>query len=358
MAAGDFSAGALCAINVMVEEAFTNENYPLARETKGFAPKVAALIKADSDANTDLENDGKFFKGWGPDKSIPSVTLRFLKTNAVLNDNCTDACTLDGTQAEASSVTLNLNICNTTGIKILESSLKSSSYTKEEVAAKELIARLKLLDQYWNKQALLFLKANQGAVATNGLLTNWTWDGTNKLFSVAAANYTTNLAAEIALMQELNNIGQGYVVDSGFLMLPVMNAQIDGGNCCGTGNAMRADMLDIVADPKGFAAAALTETSYHISSGSIAFVGYNEFTSTPEVIDASNLRETRYSIASPTIPNLFYDVRYQFNCTGARDFSHVWEIRTRGGLMLAPTGTLNPQGGAVKDTGIVALKRV
>lgn len=356
MAAGDFSVAKLCDINVDVEEAFLNDQSPLAREVMGFNPASAVKIKEDSDANTNLSS---FFFTNGIDKTpdVPTIDVTFIKSN-VTSAAFADNCTITGTRTEAAKKQLQLSLGQEVNIAVRDLDFQNSKYTKEQAVAKQLLAALKKLDDWWNTQSITFLKANQGAANTNSLLTNWTWDAVNKKFTVASANYTTRLAAELILFKELNGISDSYILESGNLAINTLNAKIDAGNCCGTGDSLRVDVIDAMRDVQGFAKAGVTEDLYHITAGSIGFVTFNYYDSTPTEINASGMREIRYTIPSPKIPGVSYDVRYAYTCVSGRNFEHVWKIATHGGFVTAPQGDLFPQGGTVKDTGIVAIEKV
>jgi hypothetical protein len=290
------------------------------------------------------------------DKLPPRVRLTWLKSNVLLQ-NCVDSCTISGTEAEDRSITGDLTECQEATITFKESSLKTQKYSEAEVVAKQQIDVLKALDDWWNKKTFAFLKANAGAVSTNGLLADWTWNATDKRFDIASPNYTLKLAARMQLMRELNNISSGYLIDNGELYLAAADAILDSGNSNGSGDNRRVDALGLNYDIQGFSSAALTESLFHVTPGSFAFVGANRYTSTMQVI-GGGVQQTRYTVASPSIPNLFYDVIYKMECSGLNDIVHSWKFMTHGGFVLAPTGDKFPQGGTIKDTGIVAFNKL
>jgi hypothetical protein len=226
----------------------------------------------------------------------------------------------------------------------------------EEVSARGLASALKALDEYWARQVLVKLKAFAGV---NVAPAPWTWAaGTT---SVPAAQYTVGMVANLINQSILNRMDGAYYIDNGGLYVPWLNAQLSAGNLDGKGDAARIAAIKLYFDQWNFGPAGLTEDTFMVAPSAVAMKTKTRNPDVPTLI-AGTVQQTRYTIASPNLPGVKYDVYYTLTCktiNGKANIVHSWRIETNGGIFLNPEGCPVVIGGTTyTPTGVISYSAV
>lgn len=269
-----------------------------------------------------------------------------------LDASCQDVCDFSGTDKPLASKDYTLTNCKSASFSIDENDLLRNNYTLEEYAAKQLMTKMKSLDEFFNIQSLLFLSANAGYNS------NQTMNGTT--VDIAAANYTVDLLVEMAVDARLNRFSNPFVLDSGTLFKEFMKVQLEKGNSDGSGPFNKKNIFDTSFDLFGFAASGITDTSFLVNPGAYAFAHRNYNTPQPMEYVAEGVHQIRYTIPSNNIPGLSYDVYYKKVCSGHRT-KHVWYLEKKWGFLLNPAGCdidVNGDGLTIENrTGILSYTK-
>lgn len=248
-------------------------------------------------------------------------------------DDCDDVCDFDGPEPELDSKVYKMDKCKQLSFSLDENNLLRNKYTLEEAAAKKLLNIKKAMDEYLNRQSLLFLTANAGY---NRNQQGGTWDPNTMI--IDAENYNNNLMVKMAKDSVMNQIKDAFVIDSGELYDAKMLAQLGKDDCCGKGEMAKSGLFNTYFDLFGFPTAPVTDSTFLVSPHAYAIANrvYNP-TSPTEFEASKGLKQIRYTIASDNIPGVQYDVYYQKECSGRR-FKHVWLVQVNWEFLLNPAG--------------------
>jgi hypothetical protein len=111
----------------------------------------------------------------------------------------------------------------------------------------------------------------------------------------------------------------------------------------------------VYTDMFNMAAAGLTTDALMIRRGALAFASRAKYSEQP-IEYGGEVNQTRYSVASPTLAGVRYDVYYTIKCTvvpgGEDEIVHIWRFVARFGLFL------NPEGVETGNTGVLAFNVV
>ncbi len=343
MAAGDFSASALLAIKLKAEQMWTDSR--LSAEYKANSETAKAVLQNQTASFRELEM---------PDKDL-QVVVNFLNPCAIVAEDCVTNCDLTEDELESGAKTYALDLCKKTGFSVDAFKTRTNSYSVEDVSARGLALSLKALDEYWSVQMLQKLKAFAGV---NVAPAPWTYAaGTT---TVPAADYNLSMVANLLNQAVLNKMPSAYYIDNGGLFVPFTNAAFEGGNSDGRGNVARMNALKLYFDQWNFAKAAITEDTFAVAPGAVAMVTRAKNPQAPIVI-GGNVQQTRYSVASPTLDGVRYDVFYTLDCktvAGKDHIMHTWRLETNGGIFLNPEGCPVTIGGTeYTPTGVMSYSK-
>ena len=338
-AAGDFSASVLLEINLKASEMWAD-----GAQRRMEANTVAAqAVKENQTARFEILKDPKKDR---------EVKVTWLKTCGAVDEACDTNCDIQEDEIESDGQEYGFDICRKVGFSIDEEKFRTNNYSPEEAASEALADRLSILDEFWNRQILLKLSDFAGA---NAYPAPWTYAaGTT---TIPSAEYNLKMVAALVKQAKQNKLKNAYYIEDGTLWIPKYNAGIDGANGEGKGDAQRAAILNMYHDLTGFGESGLTENLFAIDKSAIAFETKNRHTAIPRVIN-SKVGQTLYTVASPTIPGVVYDVYYVITCKTVGNethYVHTWRIETRGGIWLNPESCPITVGGSeVTRTGVLS----
>lgn len=266
-----------------------------------------------------------------------TVMVNFINSCGVQVEDCETNCDLTEPELETGSKEYEIDLCKKTGFSVDAEKLRTNTYDVNEVAARGMASSIKALDEWWARQAIAKMKAFSGV---NVAPAPFTYDAVDKSTDVPAASYNVKLVANMLQQALLNKMGTPYFVDNGSLYLDWLNAQLDGGNAEGRGNANRIAQLRMYFDQFNFAGAGIAEDTFMISPGAIAFKTKNRNPDVPYTWGGS-IQQTHYTVPSIALPGVKYDAYYTLRCDtvgGKAHFFHTWRFETNGGIWLNPEG--------------------
>lgn len=344
MAAGDFSPSVLLAIKLKAEQMWTDSR--LSAEYKAHADAAVAVLQNQTARIRQLQD---------PEKEN-SVVVTFIDPCGVTVDDCDSNCDITEPEMASKSKTYDLDTCKKVGFSVDAEKTRTNTYTVEEEAAIGLATRLKALDEWWSQRVLVKLKAFAGV---NVAPDPYTWAASTT--SVPAASYNRTMIGNLINQSILNKMPGAYFIDNGSLFVDFWNAQIDKGNLDGAGDAARIAAIKMYFDQWNFLPAGLTEDTFAVAPGAVAMTTKTRNPDVPTEIGGS-VQQTRYTVASPTLPGVKYDVYYTLKCItvgGKAHIVHSWRIETNGGIFLNPEGCDVVVGGTTyTPTGVLSYTKV
>lgn len=302
--------------------------------------RLAAEYKAYSDtAKAVLRNQTARFSELTTKDKDNTVTVTWVDPCGRVVADCTNSCDITGPEPSTVAQDYALDICKSTSFAINEEVLRTNDYSAIELIAGETTLALKALDEYWSQALLVKLKA----FANVNLFPNG-FSYANGTTTIPAAQYNQQLYAYLVKAGILNKMPDSYMIDSGELFIPLLDAQLNRGNLDGSGGALRAAEISgkLTYDMWNFQKAGLTEDTFEVSPGAVAFKTKSRFDARPVYLDGK-VNQWRYSIPSPSLPGVTYDVISQLTCkpnntTNQEEIVQNFKFITRGGIFLNPKG--------------------
>ena len=359
MAAGDFSPSQLLAIKLKAERMWSDSAM-----NADFIPNAAAAqigIAKQTARFRELDN---------PEKDN-QVVVNWVKACDVEVEDCETNCTLEEPELETTGKTYEYDLCKKVGFSVNREKLRTNTYDRDEVVARGIAKCLKQLDEYWAQTYLAKAKAFS---SVNIAPAPFNFDVAKNHTVVPAAHYGTfgsNSGFQLPTLMNLQMIRNKYnnvfYLDNGRMFVEYQNTLARVGATDGASREAiaRANALDVNFDLFNFAAGGITNvTTLAISRSAIAFKTKNRHSDTP-IFYAGNIQQTRYTINSPTLAGVKYDVFYQIGCKsvdGKEQIFDTWRFETQGGIWLNPeacpvtigAGNPNLAAGSYTPSGITA----
>lgn len=265
------------------------------------------------------------------------VEISFINTCGIVAEDCESNCTIDEPELDTGKEEYAVDTCKKTGFSIDEEKIRTNDYELEELHSAGHAASLKALDEFWAAQVLAKLSAEAGY---NAFPSPYTFNDATMATTVPAAGYSLkDMTANLIIQAQMNNINSPYYIERGLLLPEWINAQLNGGNLDGKGDVARIEMLKMYFDMMNFSKAGVTTADlFMIDASAVALATKTRYTSTP-VVAGGKIQQTRYTVASQTLPNVSYDVIYSLECKtvgGKAHDMHSWRYETNGLIAINP----------------------
>lgn len=295
-----------------------------------------------------------------PDKD-DVVKIMFLNTCDIKAEDCEPNCTIDEPQLSSGAEEYTIDTCKKTGFSIDKELIRTNEYEMEEQFAAGHAQSVKVLDEFWAQHILAQTATNAGY---NAFPDPYTFNPALMRTEVPFADYNLRtLTAELLQHADFNNINSPYFIDNGLLRSQWINAGFDSGNFDGKGDAERLKAWKMYFDLLNFRKSGVTTHDlFMIDRSAVALVTKNRHKDTPEYV-GGKIAQTRYTVPSPTLPGIRYDVYHELTCKTINGKSHdvyAWRYETQG--LYAVNPALCPVTGEDGETyttnGILGYKRM
>jgi hypothetical protein len=275
------------------------------------------------------------------------IDASMIEARQLNEDNAGNNCDLDGVELDAKSKPLALDSFYGTDFKVNEDQLSDKIYGTDEVVATGIMAALRALDE---KVAAVCMAKADSYAGKNLFLGKFTEVAGQT--QVPTASYTPAFFAYLQQAAILNKMRSSYIIDNGSLFQQQVIALSSAGVGENKSAAALLGSLKVYTDMFNMAAAGLTTDNLMIRRGALAFASKAKYNEQP-IEYGGEVNQTRYSVASPGLPGVRYDVYYTIKCTvvpGEEDeIVHIWRFVSRFGLFL------NPEGVETGNTGVLAF---
>lgn len=265
-----------------------------------------------------------------------------LDCDEVVPGPCTNSCDIPaGVTTGSDCKDYNITDCFEKVWALSETSFNNNHVMMVDVMAEHMSQKLKIMDEHLNQKAIAFLQANAGTNAyPNGYAV------TGNCVDIPAASWTADIMAYMKLASYYNKFNTNVIsTGSDRLWGALWAAQANNGTQMG-GNDLakfRSIYGNIVHDGIGFAAAAVPQNTYTWNAGSVALISKNFYTERVKEEIVNGIVTMTYSVASPTIPGVRYDVIHKLECDNSTSspviqWKHSWKMFYHGEFLLNPTG--------------------
>jgi hypothetical protein len=321
-----FTASELQRINLMAEANGTDSR--LQAEYKPYADAALAVLENQTATFTPLLDRNKDNK----------LAVVWLDTCDIEAEDCVPNCAIDGSPVSSKALEYTLDLCKKVDFSVDETELRGNTFDMQTVAGKAQAKALKTLDEWLNTQTLLRLKQYAGI---NVAPSPYIFNAANMTTQVPYLDYQAPKIVTRMLRQAyMNKMGTPYYIDNGALWDAWQDAKFDNGNSEGKGNAARIAALSMYFDLFGFMKAGLQEDTFMVSNGAIAIGTRVTHPDSPKEMLGS-VQQTWYTVNSPTLPGVKYDVFYTYRCDnvgGKAHIVHSWRFEVNAGIWKNPGG--------------------
>lgn len=332
-AAGNFDCGKLLEIKAKVEEIYQGGVID-----KEYVPDVepALAIRENQTATFDVLTN--------PEKDREVKVLWIDDCDDEDPDTCTDQCTIDGEEIGDNCANYVLGECFEKTFKVTEERFRTSMHSKEEVVARAMLKKMKLMDEFWAAKAIAFLNASAGV---NSYAGQYTVSGGTTY--VPAYAWNPDIFGYIDTVLWKNKLNGGKMLSGTLLKQYMWKIGMEVTDPTGQSNQAKMTSFGIPYFDRRIDDILSEQALFLFDPNSVAMVtkarhaAYTE----PRKVDTPNGMQTWYTQNSMNLPGVVYDIAYQEICTGD-DVSHFWKIKTRGDIFLNPLGCSNDRTGVLK----------
>lgn len=333
---GTFDCAKMLEVKAKVVEIFNGEGVIKAEYVPDVEPALAILQNQTANfevlANPEKDREVKVY--WPDDCDDTDPT------------DCTDQCSIDGDEIGDNCANYALTECFEKSFSVTEERFRTSLHSREEVVARAMLKKMKLMDEFWAAKALAFLDASAGVNAFEG---QYTVSG-NATYIPAAA-WNPDVFGYIDTVLWMNKLQGGKMLSGTLLKQYMWKVGMETSNP--TGAAEQAKMtsfgvpyfdrrMDTILGEKALFlfdpnSTALVTKARHAAYG-------------PEgrkVDTADGPGILMMTQDSMNLPGVVYDLYYQEVCAND-DITHKWKLKTRGDLFLNPLGCSNDRTGVLK----------
>lgn len=332
-AAGNFNCGKLLEIKAKVEEIYQGGVID-----KEYVPDVepALAIRENQTATFEVLTN--------PEKDREVKLLWIDDCDDEDPDTCTDQCTIDGEEIGDNCANYMLGECFEKTFKVTEERFRTSMHSKEEVVARAMLKKMKLMDEFWAAKAIAFLNASAGV---NSYAGQYTVSGGTTY--VPAYAWNPDIFGYIDTVLWKNKLNGGKMLSGTLLKQYMWKIGMEVTDPTGQSNQAKMTSFGIPYFDRRIDDILSEQALFLFDPNSVAMVtkarhaAYTE----PRKVDTPNGMQTWYTQNSMNLPGVVYDIAYQELCTGD-DVSHFWKIKTRGDIFLNPLGCSNDRTGVLK----------
>lgn len=328
---GSIDCGTIATVQLMVADRWQN-----AGNKKDYIADVEsakALLENQAGVNlVELKDSGK-------DKKI---SLEWPEKCSITTQNCSDDCTIDGTDVTPVCKEYDVTCLAETSFKVSERVYRTRTMEMQEAMADNMLKHMKAMDEKVAALILAGLDANTGinayAAAPGQVVGDLTY--------IASSQWNEYLFGYLALVARMNKMKSPVVLDGTNLFQLYWNKQREAANADGKGSWNKLTSIgQPYFDPENFIGDFLGKT-YIFDNGAAYFASKVWNPSTP--IQKAGDRML-YNVASKNLPGISYDVFTQETCSG-NDFHVATKIQLHGGFYT------NPYPCDETNTGILAFK--
>ncbi len=292
---------------------------------------VLAILKEQktSDSFRELRSSEK-------DKTVTMVWLNDCTETVA---DCSNDCTVGGDELASDSEDYALNICKTTGFTVKEKELRGNVFSPDELIARGMLQKIKLLDEQLNVAILAKIEAGRGV---NEYLPDG-WENVDSDTVVPSSEFGTNMIPRLIMTGKINRFKNPFVLSGEALWYEQWNAMIDQMNGEGKGDASRFTKIRLYNDLFNIDSAnAPNKKLYLIHQGALALITKSYYNIKP----VTYMDNVRYSVPSMKIPGVYYDVIYKNECS-SNEMLHKFSLTLNAGIFLNPTGCSETRTGII-----------
>lgn len=318
---GNFDCAALMLTQVKIDQMWGDSQ----ANTVDFIAETTTL-------NTMIQNQTAEFpqlKNADKDTSVKIVWI----ADCAADDpkDCTDLCDVGGAEIESDCKEYSITECTKRGFNISEKVFRTSIFSREEVLARQLLKKMKAMDEAITQDALgkliTFKGVNKNTNKPGVVSGNDTYIG--------AEYVDANLMGYLTTTAVLNRMRNSFLLSGDMLNMQKWMYSMEATNAQnGQANKNKIEAIPLFNDLWNFDQVFGQKAMLLVNKSAYAFVSKNRFSSTP--IEYGNGADiTMFSIPSKNLPGVVYDVTYKTKCEND-EIIHMYSLTARWDLFQNP----------------------
>ena len=245
-------------------------------------------------------------------------------------DDCSDDCTITGTDATPECKDYELECVQESSFKVAERVYRDRTIEKAEAVAFNMLRHMAAMDTYIAQYSITGLLAAAGVNSFTGGVGNVvgtvTW--------IAPQYWDDSIWGYLDQVKRLNKFRNPYLINGNNLYQLIFNRPLEAGNANGVGNYRKMQTLKVYQDPENVEVVAEGQ-SFLIHKGSVAMItkAWNPLNAANAVNPAPGY--FLWSEESRNLPGIFYDIIMQQSCS-ENDFHEAYKIQLHGIFAVNP----------------------
>lgn len=245
----------------------------------------------------------------------------------------TDECAVDGDEAATDSQIVEITNEREIGFKVARNDFRTNEYTPEQIAAHQLAVAIKTSDEKLAQYSIARM-AQYANDADNAFLRGY---GTDDGFTeIPAAAWGPGLMSYLNMVKIKNRLGNVRLLSGDLFYETNWNAVMESLNSNGSGALRKLQALPIDHDLFNIDSTLGYKAMFMFNPNSVALATKTRYPRIPKEY-GGKVNQTRYSIPSPTLAGVYYDVIYEMTCTN-NTIVDAWKVIRRYEFLVNPTG--------------------
>lgn len=342
MSAGNFSCSDLAQVHLKAEQIWADN-----ASNKDYVANVGTAKAIMQEQTVQIAE----FSSQQENPKDKTVKLIWVKDCDETSADCSDECTISGVELETACDTHALDICRNSAFQVDEKATRSNDINVQELVAKGMLKRMKVLDEYIAQTMVNDLYMFRGANQYTGGKGTVVGFDTN----IAPAFWNPSLFSYLSLVSVKNKFSNPFLLSGTNLYEAAWIAAKNRGNANGSGDAAMFDTfrtyfdvfnIDTELDPE--------KITFMIDKNAVGFFSktYYPWTAGDERANkyggVGGSVGMKYQVESMNLPGVFYDVTYQVVCE-SNEIKHKFRLDLNAGFFR------NPVGCNLNNTGILTF---
>lgn len=329
LTAGNFDCAELLMVQAEIDRIWADNQTKV--DFQSYAESLRVIKERQTAELRDLENSEK-------DETVKVYWATDCNTSI---EDCGDDCDPSGPELEARCKEYVLDICKQANFTVREKTFRASKLSRQEVVAKGMMKRMKELDEYLAQTVISKLDAFAGVNSFAGI-GSVGGDGTTY---IDASFWTPNIMGYFSQVALMNKLSGAYMIHGTNLWNVMWQAQFNNLNQDQKDQMAKLGSLPQFWDPFNVDLVnSPVLASYMIARGAVAFVNKAYY---PLNSPVTYMDDMRWSVESPSMPGVFYDVIYKNRCLG-NEIYHDFSIQVKAGIFDNPYGCDEERTGVLK----------
>jgi hypothetical protein len=262
-------------------------------------------------------------------------------------DDCGDQCEMGGEEIGDMCEDLRMTECFEKKFKITENKFRTSIWSREEVMARALLRKMKILDEFWAAKAIAFMEASAGV---NKYAGQFTVVGNET--RIPAVSWNPDVFGYMDTALWMNKFRTSKMLSGTLLKQYMWKVGMEVSDPTGASQQAKMTSFGVPYFDRRLDTILGEKTLFLFNQNSVATATkarHKAYGEQGRWVDGTGGNPRTYwnTIESKNLPGIVYDLYYAEVCEND-DVTQMWKIKTRGDFFLNPKGCDDDRTGVLK----------